>query len=65
MLDGPPQPLDEDAVMTAATSVHADADAVTLERPDEGFDRELAALVGVEDLGRSVTGATPSKGGTR
>ena len=56
VLDGPPQPLDEDVVVAATAAVHADGDTVVLEHPGEGFGRELAALIGVEDLGRPIAG---------
>ena len=55
ILDGPPQPLDEDVVLTAAPAVHADFNLVVLEHLDEGCARELSPLIGVEDFRRIMT----------
>jgi hypothetical protein len=49
-----PQPLDEDIVDPAALAVHADLDAMRFEGAGELFADELAALIGVEDLGCAV-----------
>ena len=49
-----PQPLDEDVVPAPAPAVHRDPDAGRLQAPGEGEAGELAALVGVEDLGRAM-----------
>jgi len=51
VLDRFPQAFDEDVVAPAAFAVHADRDAVRLEQAGERFAGELAALVGVEDIG--------------
>ena len=56
VLDGPPQAFDEDVVVTAPPAIHADLDAMCLEHAGEFGAGELAALVGVEDLGGSVAG---------
>ncbi len=49
VLDGAPQPLDEDVVPPAALAVHADPDVVVLEQSSEVGAGKLAALIGVED----------------
>ena len=54
VLDRLPQPLDKHVVAPAAFAIHADADAARLERAGERQTGELAALVGVEDLGLAV-----------
>ena len=51
-----PQPLDKDVVQAPAPAVHRDLDAGGLQVPGEGAARELAALVGVEDLRRAMAG---------
>src|SRR5690349_6131413 len=56
VLDRLPQPLDEDVVPPAALAVHADADVSILEYLSKLSAGELAALVGVEDLGCAVAG---------
>jgi hypothetical protein len=53
VLEGAPEPFDEDVVAPAALAVHADLDTVGLGQPREGGTRELGALIGVED-GRSA-----------
>jgi len=54
VLHAVPQPLDEDVVTPAALAVHVDADIVLQEQGNEVGAGELAALVGVEDLGYAV-----------
>src|SRR6202040_853198 len=54
IFEAPPQPLDEDVVHVAALAVHADGDPVALQGAGEVVAGELAALVGVEDLGAAV-----------
>ncbi len=54
VLDALPQPLDEHVVAPAAAPVHADGDAVAVQRVGELQAGELAALVGVHDLGSAV-----------
>jgi len=49
-----PQPLDEDVIHTAALAIHRDLDAGVLEDAREFETRELAPLVGVEDLRSTV-----------
>ncbi len=65
-----PQALDEDVVVTTPAAVHVDLDAMALEDAGEGIAGELAALIGVEDLGRTVfrqrfVERTDTEGGTR
>ncbi len=56
VFDGPPQPLDEDVVAPCALAVHGDGDFGVLQHLDEVDGGELAALVGVEDVGLAVPG---------
>jgi len=49
-----PQPFDEHVVDPAAFAIHADPDTVALEQSDELRAGELAALIGIEDLGLAV-----------
>jgi len=56
ILQAAPQPLDEDVVHTATFAVHADRNAAMLEHAGEFGADELAALIGVEDLGPAVPG---------
>ena len=51
VLQGAPQPLDNDVVPPPASAIHGDLDAGLGEGLGELQARELAALVGVEDLG--------------
>lgn len=55
VLHATPQALDEHVVQPTTTTVHADRHVVRLEYARERLRRELGALVGVEDLGCSVT----------
>src|SRR3990172_150048 len=55
VLEGAPEPLDEDVVAPAAPAVHADPDAVLEQEPGERRAGKLRALVGVEDLGPAMT----------
>jgi len=50
VLDGPPQPLDEDIIQRSASAVHADFNAMLLEDLREFLVGVLHPLVGVEDL---------------
>ena len=52
----PPQPLDEDVVHPAPAAVHAVLDAETGQFPGPFGEGELAALIGVEDLGNATGG---------
>src|SRR5580704_4842724 len=54
VFEAAPQPLDEDVVHVAALPVHADHDAVPLQGAGEFVAGELAALIGVEDLGSAI-----------
>ena len=54
VLQGSPKAFDEDVVHPPAPPVHADANLGLAEHSSEGLRRELAALVGVEDLGLAV-----------
>src|SRR3990172_9567110 len=56
VLHRPPQPLDEDVVVTAALPIHADAHACCFQHAREGLAGELRALVRVEDLWAAVAG---------
>ena len=51
VLHGAPEAFDEDVVSPAALAVHADVDLPASEDVQELETRELAPLVGVEDLG--------------
>lgn len=50
VLGGAPRPLDKDVITPEALAVHADSDAVPLERRCKVGAGELATVVGVEDL---------------
>ena len=54
VFDAAPEPFHEDIVMVAALAVHADPDAMLLENACESLTGELDALIGVEDLRRSM-----------
>ena len=54
VLEAAPEPLDEDVVHPAPLAVHAHGDAELLQAPGLFLARELAALVGVEDLRHAV-----------
>src|SRR5665647_82390 len=54
VLDAPPETFDEDVVHPAAAPIHADRHAAREQGVREAFRGELRALVGVEDLRRSV-----------
>ena len=56
VLQRAPEAFDEDVVHPAAAAVHRDADAGFDQHAREGRSGELAALVGVEDLGPAVPG---------
>jgi len=53
ILQGPPKALDEGVVETAPLSVHRDPGADPFQSVGPGKGRELAALVGIHDLGRA------------
>jgi len=50
VLYGPPQPLDEQIIVVAPLSIHADPDSSTLQECSEVLAGKLAALVGIEYL---------------
>jgi hypothetical protein len=50
----PPESFDEDVVAEASAPVHVDVDSMRAEHTGEILVGELAALVSVEDLGRSL-----------
>ena len=50
MLDGLPEPLDEDVVLATSPPIHADGDLVVLEGLDKFVAGKLSPLVGVENL---------------
>ena len=54
VFEAAPQPLDKDVVHAAPLAVHADGDLVALQGVSEVVAGELAALVGIEDLGPAV-----------
>src|SRR6478752_4141300 len=54
VFDGPPKSLHEDIVAPRPSAIHADLHAAGLQCFGEHLARELAALVGVEDLGLAV-----------
>lgn len=52
VFQGPPEALDEDIVQASAFAVHGDPGAAPFQAVGPGEAGELAALVGVHDLGR-------------
>lgn len=54
VFDCPPEPFDKDIVPPRAFSIHADLDFGILQRLDEVYGCELAALVRVHDLRLAV-----------
>src|ERR1700738_4565835 len=54
VFEAAPQSLDEDVVHAAALAVHTDHHPVLPQCPGEIVAGELAALVGIEDLGAAV-----------
>src|SRR5260370_301462 len=56
VFDGSPEPLDENVVTPGALAVHADRDVGVEKHAGEGSTGELAALIGVEDLGLAMVG---------
>lgn len=56
VLDRTPQPLDAHIVHPASLAIHADACPRALPRIREPLARELASLIGVEDLRRAKVG---------
>ncbi len=56
VLDRLPESLDEYVVTPASFAIHADRDPVSLQQIREITARELAPLIGIEDLGTPVLG---------
>ena len=54
VFDRLPEALDQDVIAPAPLAVHADCDLVRLQELDEFRARELAALIGVDDLGLAI-----------
>ena len=59
VLERPPQTLDHAIVDPSPLAVHADLDLRLAQYIDPVAAGELAALIGVEDLGRAMTGDSP------
>ena len=55
ILECPPQALDENVVLNAATAVHTHLNTVGLQPPHKSPAGKLSPLVGVEDLRFSVS----------
>ena len=60
-----PDALDEDIVAPSALAIHADGDIAGRQSAREGLTRELAALVGVENLRRPVFRQASSSASTQ
>src|SRR5580692_10644869 len=56
VLHGPPQALDEDVVVAAPASVHADLDPAIPQHIGELVAGELRTLIGIEDVGFAEPG---------
>src|ERR1700674_5048927 len=56
VLHGPPQALDEDVVVAAPASVHADLDPIIRQHLGELVAGELRTLIGIEDAGLAEPG---------
>jgi len=56
VLHGPPQALDEDVVVAAPASVHADRDPVIPQHLGKLVAGELRTLIGIEDAGLAEPG---------
>ena len=50
VFDRPPEPFDKDVIPPCPLAVHADLDVGILQRRDEVYGGELAALVRIHDL---------------
>jgi len=55
ILDGTPEPLYENVVQRSSFAIHANAHVVPPQYPEERLRSELRALVGIEDLRRTVS----------
>ena len=51
VFEAAPQPFDKDVVHAPAFAIHADHDAMPLQGAGKVVAGELAALIGIEDLG--------------
>src|SRR5215212_7923175 len=56
ILDGPPEPFDEDVVAPGTLAIHADRDLVLQQQIGEVRASELAPLIGVEDVRLAMPG---------
>src|SRR5205823_10911200 len=56
VLHGPPQALDEDVVVAAPASIHADLDPVIPQHLGKLVAGELRALISIEDAGIAEPG---------
>ena len=56
VFEGSPKPLNKDVVEEAPLAVHGDADPGLLQAVRPRPRRELAALVGIEDIRTAITG---------
>ena len=54
IFDRPSQSLDKDVVLPAAFAVHTDPDTMLVKDADKSGAGELAALVGIHDLGGAL-----------
>src|SRR5215469_18645682 len=54
VLEAAPQPFHEDVVGKPAAAVHADRNPVGAQQRSEAIVGELAALIGIEDLGTAL-----------
>lgn len=65
VLDAAPWPFDEHVIDPTALAVHADLDGMVAQHLGEVGTGELTALVGIEDLRRTVLGNRFFQGGKR
>jgi hypothetical protein len=56
IFDAVPEAFDKDVVSPSAFAIHADSGILLLESPSKGLTGELTALIGIEDLGRTILG---------
>ena len=54
VFESPPQPFDEDIILDASATVHADSDVIGFEDLGKGLAGELGALVSFKDLWATV-----------
>jgi len=62
VLERPPQPLYENIVLTPASAIHADGNAVALKQTRKGLACKLSALVGIEYFWSAVAPDSPGEG---